>query len=152
MSEKDRLEAFEKLDVQRSFQSFKKNHLCNLNYITGSAKAICEELSNPSNSIYDGCRSFDDVCNVVETHSEGKLSGDSIVEIASKVCYKKDIAPDDSCYDDRIALNMNLRKMGITKENAVSVKKDAAVDDTTWKLFLLTHSNSLYRRWRKSLK
>lgn len=145
---------FRGIDFQKALRSFQKDYAGNLKFISGNAKTIVECLSNPMNQIYDDCKSFADVCQVVEDNCQGVLSGDSVNAIAATICDKKGINPDDSCYDSRMLANDNLKNMGITKDNAGSIKPDYAgcrLDDKSWRLFLLTHSRSIYRRYRKAM-
>ena len=147
-------DVFRGINLQKALRSFLKDHSDNLKFITGEAKKIVEDLSNPANRIYADCKSFDDICKVVENNCQGKLSGDSVNAIAANICYKKDINPDDACYNSRMSESVNLNNMGITKDNAVGIKPDyenCHLDDKSWKLFLLTHSKSIYRSYRKAM-
>ncbi len=147
-------EVFRGIDFRKALLSFQKDHVGNLKFITGEAKKIVEDLSNPTNHIYDKCKSFEDLCQAVEDNCQGRLSGDSVNEIAAIICDKKDINPEDSCCDARMLLNDNLKNMGITKDNAGCIKpnyENCHLDDTSWKLFLLTHSKSIYRSYRKAM-
>lgn len=147
-------EVFRGIDFQKALRSFQKDYAGNLKFISGNAKTIVECLSNPANPIYVNCKSFDDICKTVEDNCQGKLSGDSVNEIAANICYKKDIDLDDSCYDSRMSESVNLKNMGITRDNAISIKpeyEDCRLDDKSWKLFLLTHSRSIYRSYRKAM-
>lgn len=147
-------EVFRGIDFQKALLSFQKDYAGNLKFINGNAKTIVECLSNPMNQIYDDCQSFSDVCQVVEANCKGMLSGDSVNAIAASICDKKGINPDDSCYDSRMLANDNLKNMGITRDNAGRIKPDyegCHLDDKAWTLFLLTHSNSIYRSYRKAM-
>ncbi|MGM9735816.1 MAG: hypothetical protein ACI4TM_00555 [Candidatus Cryptobacteroides sp.] len=127
---------------------FIKNPSQSLNNISGHSKEIARYLRNPDNPIYQDCKSFDDICRVVEDNCKKKLSGDSCCRIAAEICDKKGINPDDSCYDAKMSSNGKLARLGITSGNAASLKPShdgLKLDDISWKLFLVSNSNYLYQ-------
>lgn len=145
---------FKKINIEELLRSYQENPSRNLKFIYGEAKRIKDELMNPFNSIYDGCTSFDHICQAVEDHSQNKLGGDTIIKIAASVCDAKGICPDDSCYDSKISSNNNLSSIGVTSQNAVSLKPTVdnyEIDDKTWKLFLLTNSRGIRHRYMEAL-
>lgn len=147
-------DVFKKIDIEEMFRSYRENPSRNLKFIYGEAKEIKDELTNPSNPIYDKCKSFEDFCNVVEDNCQGHLGGDNTYRIAAKICDAKGICPDDSCCDSKISSNNNLSYIGVTSKNAASLKPTVdkqEIDDKTWKLFLLTNSRGIKRRYMKAL-
>lgn len=147
-------DVFKKINIEELFQSFQENPCRNLSFIYGEAKKIKDALMNPFNSIYDECKSFDDFCQVVEDNCQGRLSGDTTHRIAARICEARGICPDDACYDSQMSSNSNLSSIGITPENAVELKPtvdNREIDDNTWKLFLLTNSRGIKKRYMKIL-
>ena len=147
-------DVFKKINIEEMFRSYRENPSRNLKFIYGEAKEIKDELMNPFNSIYDGCNSFDAIYQKVEDNSEDKLGPRSKIEIARNVCYAKDICLDDSCFDSYMTSDSDLSYIGVTSENAASLKPTVdkqKIDNKTWKLFLLTISRGIKRRYMKAL-
>lgn len=147
-------DVFKKINIEEMFCSYRENPSRNLKFIYGEAKDIKDELMNPCNSIYDGCTSFDHICQAIEDNCQNKLGGDTIIKIAASVCDAKGICPDDSCFDLKISSNNNLSYIGVTSKNAASLKPTVdkqKIDNKTWKLFLLTNSRGIKRRYMKAL-
>lgn len=145
---------FKKINIEELLHSYQENPSRNLKFIYGEAKRIKDELMNPFNSIYDGCNSFDAIYQKVEDNSKGSLGPQSMIEIARNVCYAKDIYLDDSCFDAHIGSDGNLSSIGVTSQNAASLKPTVdnyEIDDKTWKLFLLTNSRGIRHRYMEAL-
>lgn len=139
----------------RIVKSFEKDKFYGLKYISGKAKELKDSLSCPFNPIYDGCTSFDEIYHAVEDNCEGKLSVDSIAEIAAKITYAKDINPDDSCWDSRIEKNDSLKGIGFGPDNVdevISAYPEKDLNKSDWKLLFLTRSKQILRVYKKAEK
>ena len=142
-------------DFDRIIKSFEKNKSFGLKHISGKAKELKDSLSYPFNPIYDGCTSFDEIYHAVEDNCEGKLSADSIAEIAAKITYAKDINPDDSCWDSRIEKNESLNSIGFSTDDVDEVISDYQEKDLSrsdWKLLFLTRSRQIKKVYKKAEK
>jgi hypothetical protein len=154
-AEKFCVEFLKNEDFNKSVRSFEKDKFYGLKYISGEAKKLKDSLSYPFNPIYDGCTSFDDICKVVEDNCNGRLSGDSIVAIAAKIAYAKDINPDDSCWDCRIEKNDSLKGIGFCQndvDKVISAYPEKALSKSDWKLLFLTRSKQIRKVYKKAEK
>ena len=142
-------------DFNKIIRSFEKDKFFGLKYISGKAKELKDSLSYPFNPIYDGCTSFDEIYHIVENNCEGKLSVDSIAEIAAKITYAKDIYPDDSCWDSRIEKNDSLKSIGFSADDVdevISAYQEKDLSKSDWKLLFLTRSKQIRRVYKKAEK
>lgn len=128
-------------------KAYKKNPLERLKHISGPAKRIKDVLLNPDNSIYNNCRSFDEIYKEVENNSEGRLSAQSMITIASHVTYAKDIPLDDSCLAFMVNRDSKLSKLGINSANVQELYQRYSTDFPIAKflLFLLSVSSLIYK-------
>ncbi len=142
-------------DFDNIVKSFEKDKFFGLKYISGKAKELKDSLSYPFNPIYDGCTSFDEIYHAVEDNCDGRLSVDSIAEIAAKIAYVKDINPDDSCWDSRIENNDSLKGIGFglnDVDEVISAYQEKELSKSDWKLLFLTRSKQIRRVYKKAEK
>lgn len=105
--------------------------------------------------VNDGCTSFDDICQVVKDNCNDDFSGDSIVAIAAKIAYAKDINPNDSCWDSRIENNDSLKDIGLglnDVEEVISAYQEKDLSKSDWKLLFLTRSRQIRTVYKKAEK
>lgn len=160
MKERTKTQTFQEvflnnIEFDKVIESFKKDKYSNLRHISGEAKKLKESLMSPSNPIYCNCASFDDICQVVEDKSNGKLSSESIISIAAKVADAKNINPDDSCWDVKIQSNNTLRNIGLCKEEVekfISINTTQELSKSDWKLLFLTRSRQINRIYKNAEK
>ena len=142
-------------DFEKIVGSFDKNRFYALQCISGKAKEIKDSLSNLDNPIYDDCNSFDEVCQAITNNCDGKLSGDSIIALAAKIAYDKGINPDDSCWDEYIEKNAELKRIGFMVNDVKEVQACYPQENLTesdWKFLLLSRSKMVAKIYRKAKK
>lgn len=142
-------------DFEKIIGSFKSDRFYALKYISGTTKEILNSLSNPDNLIYDGCNSFDELYQAIEDNCNGKLSVDSIIALASKIAYAKDIMPDDSCWDEYIEDNAKLNQIGFEGNDVKKVQAcypEEELIESDWKILFLSRSKVIARIYKKAKK
>lgn len=142
-------------DFENIVGSFKSDRFYAMICIPEDEKEIKDSLSNPDNPIYDECNSFDGIYQVVEKNCDGKLRVDSIIALAAKIAYDKGINPDDSCWDEYIEKNVDLRQIRFGANDAQKVQScypEENLSESDWKFLFLSRSEDIAKIYSKAKK